>query len=95
MKKVREDFDECGIQYKSLPKRSYVHTGTVVKAKKPVKDQLTVLVGTTMDGHKFKPVVEEKYQHPCGLRGVSRDTLPVHYYPSPSAWMTSEISEHS
>ena len=62
-----------------------------VKAKKPIKSRFTIMVGTAMDGFKFKPVVIGKSQNPRCFKDVNRDELPVYYYSSKNAWMTREI----
>ena len=49
------------------------------------------MVGTAMDGHKFKPVVIGKCANPRCFAGVNKDDLPVYYYSSPSAWMSQDI----
>ena len=84
-------FDEFGLQFKSLPKRTYAHKQTPVKAKKHVKARISVLVGAAMDGHRFKPLVIGKYKRPRCFKGVNMSTLPVHYYHNRSAWMNQEI----
>lgn len=83
-----------GMQFKSLPRRSYLHTKTVVNAKKCVKDRLSLLAGTTMNRYKFNLVFVGKIKNSCALKGVDRASLTVHYYHSLSAWMTMEIFEH-
>ena len=47
------NIDECGLQWKSLPKRTYAVRGRPVKAKKLLKDRVTILVGASMDGFKL------------------------------------------
>ena len=73
------NIDECGLQWKSLPKRTYALRGKPIKAKKLLKDRVTILVGAAMDGHKFKPLVIGKSLNPRCLKNVDRSTLPVHY----------------
>ena len=85
------NIDECGLQWKSLPKKTYAVRGKPVKAKKLVKDRVTILVGAAMDGHKFKPLVIGKSLNPRCLKNVDRSTLPVHYYANKSAWMDRDI----
>ena len=87
------NIDECGLQWKSLPKRTYA-LSKPIKAKKLLKDRVTILVGAAMDGHKFKPLVIGKYLNPRCLKNVDRSTLPVHYYANNSAWMDRDIMKH-
>ena len=51
------NFDEFGLQYKSVPKRSYMTKQEPCLAKKPIRTRVSLFVGTTMSGYKFKPVV--------------------------------------
>ena len=88
------NFDEGGIQYKSVPMRSYVDSKKVVNAKKPVRSRITVMVGASMNGHKFKLFIIGNAARPRALSNVNLDTLPVHYYHSKNAWMTSHMFTH-
>lgn len=89
--RITINIDETGVQYKSVPSRSYVRTGTIIKAKKPVRARLTVLVGAAGDGYKFKLLVIGKAKRPMALRKVDMSKLPVHYANNQSAWMTEVI----
>ena len=88
------NIDETGIVYKSVPKRTYKLIGQSFQAKKCLKDRVTVLVGTSMDGFKLKPVVIGKAMRPRALLRTNMNTLPVHYYGQPSAWMSRAIMTH-
>ena len=72
--------DECGLQWKSLPQQTYKREGTVFKAKKEIKDRLTIMVGTAMDVFKLTPLVIGKAQNPRAFKGIDTHILPVHYY---------------
>ena len=85
------NFDECGIQYKSLPQRSYVGRHHEIRAKKPNKARITGLFGATASGFKFKPVIIGQAAMPRAFRGLDLANLPVHYYHSSNAWMTGDI----
>ena len=54
---------------------------------------MTVMVGVSAAGHKFKPVVVGRSKRPRCFRNVDMTELPVVYYSQPSAWMTAEIFE--
>ena len=56
-----------------------------------MKDRVTILVGASMDGYKFKPLVIGKSQNPRCFKNVGKDNLPVIYFANPSAWMTTDI----
>ncbi|CAL4199053.1 unnamed protein product [Meganyctiphanes norvegica] len=85
------NFDEFGWIIKTLPKRSYLHSDTPVKAKKPMKARVTVLIGCSAAGLKFKPLVIGKSIRPLCFRSMNMADLPVHYYHQDSAWMSSEL----
>ena len=69
------NFDEFGLQYKSVPKRSYMTKQEPCLAKKPIRTRVSLFLGTTMSGHKFKPVIIGKAQKPRALNSVDRSTL--------------------
>ena len=83
------NFDEFGWIIKTLPKRSYLHSDTPVKAKKPTKARVTVLIGCSAAGLKFKPLVIGKSIRPLCFRSMNMADLPVYYYHQDSAWMSS------
>ena len=85
------NFDEGGIQYKSIPTRGIVDIKMEIKAKKPVKSRFTVMLGTSAAGHKFKPIIIGKSQNPRCFKNIRKEDLPCYYYKSDSAWMTQEI----
>ena len=63
-----------------------------IRAKKPVKARITGLFGTTMTGHKFKPLIIGYAKKPrafCTLHNV--EDLPWLYNHSKNAWMTADI----
>ena len=62
--KIIINFDEGGVQYKSIPRKSYIDKKIAVKAKKTIKSRFTIMVGTAMDGFKFKPLVIGKSANP-------------------------------
>ena len=68
--------------------------GKPIKAKKLLKDRVTILVGAAMDGHKFKPLLIGKSLNPRCLKNVDRSTLPVHYYAKNSTWMAMTTEFH-
>ena len=41
----------------SVPRRSYIDNRIAIKSKKPIKSRFTVILGTAMEGHKFKSVL--------------------------------------
>src|SRR5437016_9519122 len=45
-------------------------------------------------GEKLKPLLIHKYQNPRPLKGIDKDTLPVHYYWNSTSWMQISIFEH-
>ncbi|CAL4081143.1 unnamed protein product, partial [Meganyctiphanes norvegica] len=85
------NFDEWGWVIKSLPTRSYLVSGTPVKAKKPLRARVTVLMGCSASGLKFKPLVIGKSLRPRCFNNVHRNNLPVLYYQQKSAWMTADL----
>ena len=89
--KIMINFDEGGIQYKSIPKRGIVDIKREIKAKKPAKARFTVCVGTTADGIKFKPIIIGKSANPRCFKNIRKEDLPCYYYNSDSAWMTQDI----
>ncbi|CAL4076379.1 unnamed protein product, partial [Meganyctiphanes norvegica] len=62
-----------------------------VKAKKPTKARVTVLIGCSAAGLKFKPLVIGKSIRPLCFRSMNMADLPVYYYHQDSAWMSSEL----
>ena len=80
------NFDEGGIQYKSIPKWGLVDIKQEIKAKKPLKSRFTVMLGTSSYVHKFKPVIIGKSENPRYFKNINKEDLP--YYRSDSAWMT-------
>ena len=89
--KIMINFDEGGIQYKSIPTRGLLDIKQEIKAKKPVKSRFTVCVGTSACGHKFKPIIIGKSLNPRCFRNMRKEDLPCYYYRSDSAWMTQDI----
>ncbi|CAL4229361.1 unnamed protein product, partial [Meganyctiphanes norvegica] len=85
------NFDEFGWIIKALPRRSYVQCATPVKAKKPAKARVTVLIGCSAAGLKFKPLVIGKSIRPLCFRSINMANLPVLYYHQESSWMSSEL----
>ena len=85
------NFDEAGIQYKSIPQRSYVGRDCEIRAKKPTRCRITGLFGASATGHKFKPLIIGKAANPRAFRGIDRNTMPVHYKHSRNAWMTGDL----
>ena len=81
------NFDELTLHYKIRPKFSDWD-------RKPIRTRVTVFLGTTMCGHKFKPVVIGKLQNPKALKNVDPATLPVHYYGQQNAVMDQQICYH-
>ena len=84
------NFDECGIQYKSLPQYSYLEKKQEIRAKKPVLCRITGLFGSSANGRKFKPVIIGKSAQPRAFKDKWH-LLNVHYYHNKSAWMTKDI----
>ena len=74
--------------YKSFPNRSYVKVGEIMKGRKVNKERVTLLLGGTMFGHKFKPLLIGKSKMPHALRKHNLANLPVYYTNNKSAWMT-------
>ena len=64
---------------------------TPIKAKKPDKARVTVLVGCSADGFQFKPLVIGKSHQPRCFRGTDMSTLDCVYMQQDSAWMSGEI----
>ena len=91
VRKITFNFDEFRQILKSTAKRSYIAKETIVKGKKVYKAGVTVLVGISANGFKFKPLVIGASKDPRCFRGINRTTLPVVYVNQASAWMTSEI----
>ena len=86
------NFDDGGIQYRSILKRGYVTKELVINAKKTCRSRVTVLYGASMDGYKFKPLVIGKSANPrCFGSRFDKSTLPLRYYHSTRAWMTKDI----
>ena len=46
------NFDEAGIQYKSLPQYSLIKRGEEIRAKKPIKARISALFGAAANGHR-------------------------------------------
>ena len=65
------NFDEFGWVLKSLPTRSYIQSSEKVLAKKLLKAGVTVLVGISAAGHKFKPLVIGISKRPRCFKGLS------------------------
>ena len=85
------NFDETGIQYKSLPQYSYLGKKEEIRAKKPILSRITGLFGSSANGHRFKPLIIGKAARPRAFKNLDMSTLPVYYYNNKSAWMTKDI----
>ena len=86
--------DETGLYFKMLPDKTLAVKKDVHKTEgfKTLKNRVTVLLGTNRTGqHKLKPLVIGMFKNPRCFHHVNRDTLPVTYAASKSAWMTADI----
>ena len=59
---------------------------------KTYKDCFTLLLGANLTGDcKLKPVLVYHAETPRALKGYEKNSLPVHWYPNSSGWMTGHI----
>ena len=89
------NMDETGLVWKSIPKRTYKKVDQVFMAKKDMKDRVTILLGTSMDGSlKLKPLVIGKAQRPRAFSGDNIYALQVNWYGQKNVWMIADILKH-
>ena len=82
--------DETGIYYRALPDGSLTFTTDKLSGTKKIKERLTALVATNMDGTDKRPLlVIGKSKQPRCFRGLT--SLPLSYTSNKNAWMTAEI----
>jgi hypothetical protein len=87
------NFDETGLFYKILPKKSYLIKGTKYVGGKKVKQRITIGLCCSIKGEKLKPVIIGTAKKPRCFKSIKYDinSLGVDYYSNSSAWMTQEI----
>ncbi|XP_054154246.1 tigger transposable element-derived protein 4-like [Oppia nitens] len=84
------NFDETGLFYKLLPKKSYLLKGVNKFGKKKFKQRVTLGLCCSSVGEKLKPVIIGTARKPRCFNNMktSINSLGIHYYNNSSAWMT-------
>jgi len=87
------NFDETGLLYKILPKKSYMVKGLKYVGGKKTKQRIKLGLYCSMRGEKLKPVVIGTAKKPRCFKPISYNinSLGIDYYSNSSAWMTQEI----
>lgn len=85
--------DETAFYYRVLPKYTLESERHGASGCKVYKDRVTILVCASMLGEKVPPCVIGKYRKPRCFRNLPEASLPLPYYNSKNAWMTSGIFE--
>lgn len=84
------NLDETGLFFKCLPNRTFAFKGEKCHGGKHSKERITVVPVCNMTGtHKFPLIVIGKSKSPRCFKNVR--SLPVEYYNSTKAWMTTDI----
>uniref|UniRef100_A0A8C4KDL9 Tigger transposable element derived 4 n=1 Tax=Dromaius novaehollandiae TaxID=8790 RepID=A0A8C4KDL9_DRONO len=83
---------ETGLLYQMLPNNTFSFKGETCSVGKLSREQITVVVGTNMDGSEKLPLlVIGKNRSPRCFKDVK--SLPVDYEANDMAWMTPEVFE--
>ena len=87
--------DETGLWWKLMPSKSLVHCGeTQAKNFKEPKDRVTLLGCSNASGTCKLPLVFiHKSAKPRCFKHMDMNTLPVHYFSQPKAWMDARLFE--
>ncbi|XP_027716875.1 tigger transposable element-derived protein 1-like isoform X2 [Vombatus ursinus] len=87
--------DKTGLFYQKMPSRTYISVGgKMTPGHKASKNRVSLLLGGNASGTcKLKPVVVHHSENPRALKGISKATLPVHYFANPKTWITLDIFE--
>ncbi|XP_068959389.1 tigger transposable element-derived protein 1-like isoform X2 [Petaurus breviceps papuanus] len=87
--------NKTGLFYQKMPSRTYISVGgKTMLGQKASKNRVTLLLGGNASGTcKLKPAVVHHSENPRALKGISKATLPVHYFSNPKTWVTLDIFE--
>ena len=87
------NFDETGVFYKLLPKKSYFKKGVKAIGLKKRKQRITIGFCCSEIGEKLKPLIIGTARKPRCFRDIkySVNSLGVDYYHNSNAWMTQCI----
>lgn len=86
------NFDETGLFYKLLPKKSYFTKDAKRFGGKKQKQRVTVGLCCSSKGEKLKPLIIGIAKHPrCFSSKFNINSLGVDYYHNKTAWMTQPI----
>jgi len=83
--------DETGLFYRALPDKTLCYKGEKCSGGKIAKERLTVLLCSSLEGAKLKPLVIGKALHPRCFKGVNLDLIGVDWKANKKAWMTGQI----
>lgn len=87
------NIDETGCFWKTLPDHGFARKGSQCRGGKKAKQRVTIALITNAVGDKEAAVVIWKYAKPRCFKSIDMDSLPVHYFSQPKAWMTADILE--
>ena len=87
------NFDETGLFWKLLPKKSYVIKGSKHIGGKKSKKRITIALGCSFTSEKLKPLIIGNPLNPRCFKDLKYDinSLGVHYFSNKTAWMTKII----
>ncbi|XP_036598723.1 tigger transposable element-derived protein 1-like [Trichosurus vulpecula] len=87
--------DKTVLFYQKMPSRTCISVGgKTMLGHKASKNRVTLLLGGNASGTcKLKPAVVHHSENPRALKGISKTTLPVHYFANPKTWITLDIFE--
>lgn len=87
------NFDETGLEYRSLGNYTYALKGDMCRGRKQDKTRVSILFGVNGDGSDFRTFVIGKSKSPRDVKKEDFDENSVEYYSSENAWMNSKIFE--
>ena len=86
------NFDEAGVFWRLLPKRTFCLPGESCHDSQKSKERVTVMVCANSDGSKKRPLlIIGKFARPRCFKNLAKH--PEEYANSKNAWMTSPIFE--
>ena len=83
--------DETALFFRAISNKSLAVKGESCKGVVSTKERFTVLLCANAEGGKEKPLVIWKSLKPRCFGRIDHSQLPVEWYASKSAWMTTEI----
>ena len=88
--------DETGLFWKRMPNRTFISkAGRQAPGFKAAKDRITLMLCSNAAGDfKLKPLAVYHSRNPRAFKGLSVETLPVHWRSNKKGWVTSSIADN-